>query len=477
MTSNNSADVVVKCRYQLGNKKQLTKAWSHYVSNPKKADTLLLGNDDFNDYLSYNDTGTLLEQPKCALWNKEGNIFNDNIDYGDEDENGRIWDMVISIKDDFCNEHGLITKEDFYSLSKEIINPFLLEAGLKPDNMVWYASLHRNTKTPHLHVCFYEKHDTLESDTIPKRSIKNIKSKIRGKLIDNDYFFEQKKFLTNDIIGTLRKDNIISLKKQMLNDITIDKKLNNMLLELYNNIDKTGRLQYNSKNILPYRYELNKIIDYILKNTPYKYEYEKFYNLLKEHQSQLNSFYGINSQSNASHEYVNNEIERLRTRIGNAVLRQFKIYYQQPMLEKELNFLRSNFLKMKLTTNTNESDILKAGKRLYMLCKALGYSENTTVSIFKKWCKQSNISINLIELLNSCKNNGDLTLYDLYQVLSDVGYSKESYQTLKNKEFSKSIKANRIFIATNKYIRNALEEEERNIEYSINRELNHKQYY
>ena len=86
--------------------------------------------------------------------------------------------------------------------------------------------------------------------------------------------------------------------------------MNKMLLDLYNVLPPKGRLQYNSKNIVPYKDQLNNIIQYILLHDSTKYQYAKYIKLLEEHQKELNAIYGT-SLSNKNKYYYNNQLNKL----------------------------------------------------------------------------------------------------------------------------------------------------------------------
>lgn len=70
------------------------------------------------------------------------------------DSKGILWSLVISFPPDFAINKGLITKVDYYNLTKNIMPQLLTGMGFKMNNVTWYCSLHRNTDNPHLHINF-----------------------------------------------------------------------------------------------------------------------------------------------------------------------------------------------------------------------------------------------------------------------------------------------------------------------------------
>ena len=67
-----------------------------------------------------------------------------------------IWHGVISFTEEFgdtyCN-----TFEKAFELMKNELPKFFKNAGLIPENIVWYAGLHENTDNKHIHLSFFEK--------------------------------------------------------------------------------------------------------------------------------------------------------------------------------------------------------------------------------------------------------------------------------------------------------------------------------
>ena len=109
----------------------------------------------------------------------------------------------------------------------------------------------------------------------------------------------------------------------------------------YNKLPKTGRIQYNSKNMNDLRDELDSIISYILYHDSTKYIYASYLKLLEEHQKELNQLYGQSNTIN-NRKYYNEQLNRLYTKIGNEILANYKIYQSMDIMEREKDFLKKN---------------------------------------------------------------------------------------------------------------------------------------
>src|SRR5574344_2146047 len=293
------------------------------IRNKKKADaTSVDENDLLKDYLLFaNNDSCLYEDKECFTWSMNGDIDakRDLIEINKLDSKGTLWSLVISFPPDFAINNGLITKQDYFQLTKNIIPTLLSEMGLKLNNVSWYCSLHRNTNNPHLHINFYEHHKTISDPRIPYSCIHNLKSNIANYLIDNEKFYRLRDQEFTKITGDVNLKELTKIKNQKLFGDKYRKELNSKLVDFYSILPKTGRLQYNSKNMKLYKNELDDIIKYILMHDSVKYNYSKYLRLLDEHQKELTAIYG-ESSSNKNKNYYENQLNKLYSKIGNEIL-------------------------------------------------------------------------------------------------------------------------------------------------------------
>lgn len=123
------------------------------------------------DYLAYVDSGS-----------KAGRHYSDYMDYAGNPEKSsgafgkdgllsreekstireklkntksKIWDMVISLEEDYGKEHWKSWK-DAQTVLNKVLPKFFEENDMSYYNMTWFAGMHENTDNRHVHVCFFE---------------------------------------------------------------------------------------------------------------------------------------------------------------------------------------------------------------------------------------------------------------------------------------------------------------------------------
>lgn len=134
----------------------------------------------------------------------------------------------------------------------------ITDIGLNLNNTIWYASFHRNTDNPHMHISICEKTKTATKGFIPQSTIQKMKSNIGNYLIDNTKFYELRDKEFSNITGGISLKELIKVQRQKLYSDKFRKDLNQMLLSFYDKLPAKGRLQHNSKNMNLYRGELDK---------------------------------------------------------------------------------------------------------------------------------------------------------------------------------------------------------------------------
>lgn len=97
----------------------------------------------------------------------------------------------------------------------------------------------------------------------------------------------------------------------------------NEIADLHNVLPKTGRLSYNSYVMKPYKKVVDKIIGKILNDCEiqnYLNEYMNMLNRINDYQNQFFSKSGDNDIANIK----NAEMEKLYSRIGNMILKDYR---------------------------------------------------------------------------------------------------------------------------------------------------------
>ncbi len=474
-----SSNIVVVARYKKDdNFFRLIGGWCNYVSKDG-ADTLPLKDLSSIENYYLKEFGIYdnnLEHTEYHIWNKNGNVTKQEI-LKDISKNkaGKMWNLVISFPPKFALDNGLNTKEDYYLMTKSIMPRFLLDNDFDLTNTQWYASLHRDTDNPHLHITIFETEPKRIKDTLEKNSIKYLKSYLASYLIDNTQFYKEQDYLFLGLENKIRKSNFTKTEKQLFFSNAFRKSLNKNLLELYKKLPSRGRLQYNSKNLNYCRKDIDKIIEKILYHDTIKYEFERYYHSLESIEREQKKMYGENSNNN----YVNNKIKKLYSKIGNDILYNYKVYNSIEFLEKQKMFLKNNILGMEFKSKCpkKNSTILKHAKELYQLGKLAELSEHDIKKLLKKWCKKSNINCDIDILYNAVSiGKEDLNATNFFKALSHLGYTQERYNNLKSKSFYKRLRFKQFINNANYYLIEENRKEEEYLKEILEKELQNKNF-
>ena len=273
----------------------------NYPNNPEMQDKRkFYSSNKYNDYMKYIDTGikdlknidfvaySNNNTKSSGIFNQDGKLNKEQIAETREHlrvTESPIWSAVISFEGQFgvnwCNNF-----EQAHNIVKTELPKFLKRAGLKPDNIEWFAGLHENTDNRHIHLVFFEKEPLRLTDhgkgysigLIPLFAMDEFKANIE--LCATDYEARMIRIRTN-----LMKET-----KEVFNEVS-GLKLKNMIVKLGNNFPPEGHLYYNSHNMDNLRPLVDKITDYILNhNYRIKREKEYFDEALKEKEDKINSY-------------------------------------------------------------------------------------------------------------------------------------------------------------------------------------------
>jgi len=471
-----SSNIITRVRYKKDvNFQKLVGGWCKYVSKDGADGKSLDGLDNINNLYEkeFGIFDETKENEEFYIWNKNGNINKKEILKDiPNNKSGKMWTLVISFPPQFAEESGLKTKQDYYLMTKAIMPKFLLDNDLDLTNTLWYASLHKDTDNPHLHISIFEKEQRRKKDTLEKTAMKYLKSNIASYLIDNTSFYKEQDYLFLGLENKIRKKNLTKVEKDLFFNDKFRKSLNKDLLQLYDKLPKQGRLQYNAKRLNFCRKDINKIIDKILYHDTIKYEFEKYYHHLEEIEREQKKIYG-----NSNNKYIENKMKRLYSKIGNDILHNYKVYNSKEFIEHHKEFLKINIMNMDFKSRNikKKSTIIKNATNLYRLGKMSGLSENNIKSLIKRWIKNSNIDENF-DLIYSAinKNDESMSYTDFYKALSNLGYSKERYNNLKSKSFYKHLRFKQFIKKANKFLLLENKKEEKLLQEIIEKQLQDK---
>ncbi|MBO6195359.1 MAG: hypothetical protein J6O56_03310 [Bacilli bacterium] len=480
----NKSSIIIRTKYQTcKDLKHSVAKTINYISDKKKADSSTI--DEYNilkDYLLFGDNDSYLyEDKECFTWSMNGDINakEELNNINNLDSSGTLWSLVISFDPEFAINNGLITKVDYYNLTKKIMPYLLTSMGMKLNNVSWYCSLHRNTAHPHLHIAFFEHNKTISNPKIPYSCIYEMKSNIANYLIDNEKFYKLRDEQFKSITGDISLQELTKIKNQKLYSDEYRRKLNKMLIKLYNELPDKGRLQYNSKNMALYKDDLDKIIEYILMHDSVKYDYAKYDKLLKEHQKELRLIYG--DSKNPNYNYYENQINKLYSKIGNEILENYKTYKSLDFYDKQKEFIKKHIMNFDFKSiqyktdkkgNNKRNDL---AERLYCLCKMSDLNYNQTRYVLDKWIRNSNYDMNVDNLLLGLeKYNKELSISEYYDTMKKLGYDSTRLSKIQRKNFYQEVNYKMFINKAVNHLKYELEKEEQEIEKEIEYELEEK---
>ena len=325
--------------------------------------------------------------------------------------------------------------------------------------------MHRDTKHPHIHFCIFERTPTKSSPTVPLYCIRNFKSNVANFLIDYSAFYELRDKTFKDITKNISLAELNKIKSQRLFSDSYRKGLNNLLSDLYNNLPEKGRLQYNSKNMLPYKKQLDSLIEYILLHNSVKYDYAKYLRLLENHQHELNQLYGM-SDSNKSRKYYNEQLNRLYSKIGNEILNNYKVYRSMDIVAREKEFLSKHILEMKFISRhdyAKEDTKQTIANDLYRMCLLVGLNDKQAKKVLSSWIKRSHYTFSPDDIKLNLTNKEDISSTELYTILKKVGYDYERYNKLKSKYFYRELNYKRFINQAVEHLMYELDKEQKQI--------------
>lgn len=473
------SDIVFQIQYKTPkNKKMGIIKWMGYASQKQKADSSSI--DEYNllkDYsLLSNKDVYLNEEDEVFIWNKNGDISKKDVidNLNNSDYKGVFWRGFLSFPPDFALEHGLITKLDFYNLTTNVMPSLIVDMGLDINNVEWMCTLHRDTKHPHIHYCLYEKKPTKTNPKIPLSCIHKFKRNVANYLIDNIKFYELRDKTFSNITGTITINELSKIKGQRLFSEEYRKQLNRMLLNLYNELPKKGRLQYNSKNMNIYKKDIDNVIKYILLHDSVKYDYAKYLRLLETHQKELNQLYGM-SNSNRNRKYYNDQINRLYSKIGNEILLNYKEYNSLSAMEKEKAFLKKHINEFSFRSRKDyakDDTKIKIAQELYKMCTFSGLNDKQTKKVFKRWLTNSHYNFDVNSLISSLDvPNGNMSVSEIYDCMKKLGYDEDRYNKYKSKYFYRELNYKRFINKAISHLMYELEQEEKQIVEELQYEL------
>jgi len=325
-----------------------------YTSRKDKAEESQKSGYTETGFLGYTSRGSQLRTYTHMGWLNKQNTrkFKDLIRSCFHTKGNLMWDTVISLEDyEVSADKKLNTADDYVAVVDKMLPAFFRYAGFDPSNMGYWMNYHSDKDHPHIHLIFFEKHQTVTRGILPQGSVNKfkalfIKEAALRKEFQKKYGIESKAFFK--LVDRDRKQLLSCIKERDLSQLSD-------IQRLYAKLPKTGRLSYNSQPMAKYRFEIDHIIDHILALP----EIAETYSLWLEKVQQLDQLQNDVAKDNVS-TLKTTETQKLYALIGNTILQAFKDYRRE---------LSTGKIKVPMENITKADDVvsLKVGQREMVL--------------------------------------------------------------------------------------------------------------
>lgn len=305
------------------------------------------GKAGYKDYMGYAGA----EEKSAGVFDKNGLLSKEQkkeIRKNLRNTKSVIWDLVISFKEYYGNSH-LKDIDDAKDLLNARLNRFFKQAGLNPENIMWYAGLHENTDNRHIHISFFEREPQKYRQTDRTKKYYhngNIsKHAFDGLKISVEQYFSN----TATRVKGCRKQLLEASKNSIQNDLNYNEKLHRLLVELYERIPSEGHISYMSDGMASVRGKADEITSCLLRNNPRLCnEYTAFKYALKKHDDEILEIAKRQKIRDADGYLITEKtISDLYRRMGNKVI-QRALLLKKEKREEQRNSKRKHYESKKL---------------------------------------------------------------------------------------------------------------------------------
>ncbi len=226
------------------------------------------------------------------------------------------WTVVVSLDNyDLLKDYGLNDQNDFSRLTQQCLYKSFKEMHLDPANMIWWEDYHTNTKHPHMHITFLEKEHLRDRGKFTGKEIAALKRVFISQISARKKYMEMYGRNADDDLQRISplRQGVIK-RAETLNYQTIES-----IASLYTQLPDNGRLQYNSSMMIPFRKQLDSIVDEILNTESVRADYKVFVSNLQR----LDQIMNDAGNEKISHMF-DSEDHKLRVQIANDVLQEYK---------------------------------------------------------------------------------------------------------------------------------------------------------
>ena len=277
---------------------------------------VLRGNKEKLDYVEYSGNN----EKSHGIFNQNGLLNADEIKkLRNQLRQTRsvIWHGVVSFTEEFGNKYCNNT-EKAQMLMKYEMPKFFRQAGLNPNNIIWFAGLHENTDNKHIHFSFFEKQPLRFKQNSKKRcfsdgfidvkAIRKAKESIEMKLLN----------ISKDLVD---KRNSLSKEFKKIEIGVFMKNIKELIMIL----PLSGRLSYESENIEPYKQKIDNVINaLIVSSSSLNKKINDYDTILAERDEEIKKIYKRLKLDPTDKLMREKYMKDLYRRLGNVVLKVVK---------------------------------------------------------------------------------------------------------------------------------------------------------
>lgn len=262
-----------------------------------------------------------------------------------------IWQSIISFTKEDAVEFNLKDKKDFAALTNKVVMKMSQEKGIPLRDVAWGGFYHVNTDHPHVHFYFYDKKHPLDNGLFSKKSIEKIRSIIGREVLDRTLLLKSKEDASRKVIEDMRsilndkiflkqlKDYRTQRTPQCMDYIHPSFKLKaevfHQFISLVDKLPRKGRLSYNAHVMDDFREDINQLVKLFLTQNGLKEDFRVYSRLLDEIYQSNEELYG---QGKRNIEYRDDQMSRLYSVLGNAVIKMVKSYRDMMDEYPEIHF-------------------------------------------------------------------------------------------------------------------------------------------
>ena len=216
------------------------------------ASNKLLKDRTHNDYMA---KSTGIFNLTHQLSSDEVEVYKQSI----QNTSSHIWHPIISLNDEmsaYINDPNEAAHFLDYALS-----PLWTHSQLKKEKVNVVAGLHKDTDNRHMHISIWEKDNVKENTfwgNIPQRALDEV-------VVKSAYYFSEKKYQLHKA-----RDKAIDALKEFCPSVRewqnqrYSDSVRHKLYKLAKELPSTGRLQYNSIFMKPFRQDIDTLVNYIV---------------------------------------------------------------------------------------------------------------------------------------------------------------------------------------------------------------------